>query len=70
MPRPDEKTVGTICGPFDRKRLESLKETVEAAESDLLSETNWEGQSLDVKFGRYLIEFVETRMAQRGHNGL
>ncbi len=62
-----DKKVHTIAGPFDRERAESLRKTVEEAETPV---TMWEGQELDVKFGAYLLEFVEVRLGMKGHNGL
>jgi hypothetical protein len=62
-----EKKVGTIAGPFDRARAKSLRETIEQSETPV---TMWEGQELDVKFGAYLLEYVEQQLGMRGHNGL
>lgn len=63
-----EKPIGTIAGPFDRARLEQLKETLEKA--DGAESTMFEGQELHCGFGKYLVEFVEGQFAQRGHEGL
>lgn len=63
-----EKTVNTICGPFDRKRLKLLKDTIEGQDDD--TTLQFEGQELLVKFGRYLVEFVETTLGQRNTRGL
>lgn len=63
-----EKPVNTIAGPFDRKRLDKLKETIEGQEPE--SVVQFEGQELLVKFGKYLVEFVEVTLGQRNTEGL
>ena len=63
-----EKTVNTICGPFDRKRLAALKDTIEGQDDDTV--LLFEGQELLVKFGKYLVEFVEVTLGQRNTEGL
>lgn len=65
-----DKKVGTIAGPFDRARAESLRQTLKDAESEGIETTMWEGVELDTKFGTYLLEFVDQQFASRGHNGL
>lgn len=63
-----EKTVNTICGPFDRERLKLLKQTIDGEDDDTVLQ--FEGQELLVKFGRYLVEFVEVTLGQRNTEGL
>lgn len=68
-----EKTVSTIAGPFDRKRADDLKATIDKAKSDGMSRDEsvmWEGQELLISFGEYLHEYVDGRLAARNHNGL
>ena len=67
MAEVQEKPIQTINGPFTRERTKSLREAVEQAETP---ETMWEGAPLDVKYGAYLLEYVESEFAKRGHNGL
>lgn len=69
-PEPVSVRVGTIAGPFDTKRAQSLRRVIEQAQDDGITETMWEGQTLDVQFGVYLLEFVETQLGMKGHNGL
>lgn len=63
-----EKPVGTIAGPFDRKRLRALKETIKDQDKD--SVVMFEGQELNVGFGGYLAEFVEMELGKRNTGGL
>lgn len=63
-----EKPVHTIAGPFDRKRLEALKETIKDEERD--STVKFEGQDLLVSFGQYLAEYVEMQLGKRNTRGL
>jgi hypothetical protein len=63
-----EKPVGTIAGPFDRKRLGALKETIKDQDKD--SVVMFEGQELNVGFGGYLAEFVEMELGKRNTGGL
>lgn len=63
-----EKPVQTIAGPFDRKRLKALKDTIEGEDREAI--VMFEGQELLVSFGQYLAEFVETTLGQRNTRGL
>lgn len=63
-----EKPVNTIAGPFDRKRLAALKETIKDEDRD--STVMFEGQQLLVSFGHYLAEFVEMELGKRNTGGL
>lgn len=63
-----EKPIQTIAGPFDRKRLDALKETIENQDRD--STVMFEGQELLVSFGGYLAEFVEMELGKRNTGGL
>lgn len=63
-----EKPVQTIAGPFDRKRLAALKETIEGQDRDTV--LVFEGQEVLVSFAQYLIEYVETKLGQRNTEGL
>lgn len=63
-----EKPVNTIAGPFDRKRLDALKETIKDQDRD--STVMFEGQELLVSFGGYLAEYVEMELGKRNTRGL
>lgn len=66
-------TISTIAGPFDRIRLQSLKDTLESpevAELDPSAIVKWEGQDLCIKFGQYLAEYVEEELDRRENAGL
>lgn len=63
-----EKPVNTIAGPFDRKRLKALKETIQDQDRD--STVMFEGNPLLVSFGGYLAEFVEGELGKRNTRGL
>lgn len=63
-----DKPVQTVAGPFDRKRLDALKETIKDQDRD--SAVNFEGQELLVSFGEYLAEFVEIELGKRNTEGL
>lgn len=63
-----EKPVSTIAGPFDRKRLDALKETIKDQDRD--STVMFEGQELLVSFGGYLAEYVEMELGKRNTGGL
>lgn len=63
-----EKPVQTIAGPFDRKRLKALKDTIEGQDRD--STVMFEGNELLVSFGGYLAEFVEGELGKRNTRGL
>jgi hypothetical protein len=63
-----EKPVQTIAGPFDRKRLDALKETLKDQDRD--STVMFEGQELLVSFCGYLVEYVESQLGQRNTRGL
>lgn len=63
-----EKPVQTIAGPFDRKRLNAIKETIKDQDRD--SVVMFEGQELLVSFGGYLAEYVETELGKRNTRGL
>lgn len=63
-----EKPVQTIAGPFDRKRLDALKETIKGEDKD--STVMFEGQELLVSFGGYLAEYVESELGKRNTRGL
>ena len=68
-----EKTVNTICGPFNRIRYDALCATLDQAEADGLGSDAvvlFEGQELLVKFGGYLRQFLDQTFAQRNHGGL
>lgn len=63
-----EKPVQTIAGSFDRKRLESLLETIKDQDRD--STVMFEGQELLVSFGQYLAEYVDMELGKRNTRGL
>lgn len=63
-----DKPVQTICGPFDRKRLDSLQETIKDQDRD--STVMFEGQELLVSFGQYLAEYVGMELGKRNTRGL
>lgn len=66
-------SVHTIAGPFDRKRLQSLKDTLaspEVAELDPHAVIKFEGRDLVIQFGRYLVEYVEGELNKKDHAGL
>lgn len=63
-----EKPVQTNAGPFDRKRLDALKKTIEGQDRD--SVVMFEGNELLVSFGAYLAEFVEVELGKRNTEGL
>lgn len=63
-----EKPVQTIAGPFDRKRLDALKETIKDQDRD--STVKFEGNDLLVSFGGYLAEYVELELGKRNTRGL
>ena len=68
-----EKTVETIAGPFTRKRMESLRATLEQAKAEGMERdqaTMFEGNELLISFGQYLLEFLDGQFAQRDHHGL
>lgn len=58
----EDEHVGTIWGPFDKARADSLRRTLEEAQTANLSETKFEGSDLDVRFGGYLLEFVDQHL--------
>lgn len=53
--------VDTIFGPFDKERLEALKEVIRDQPKDKI--VMFEGQELFVQFGVYLAEFVEAGLS-------
>lgn len=61
MSRPG--TVHTIFGHFDQARLDRLRETIKGEEPD--TDLKFEGADLNVKFGQYLAEHVETELSKR-----
>lgn len=63
-----EKPVQTIAGPFDRERLQRLKDTIEGEDRETV--LMFEGQELLVSFGCYLAEFVEMQLGKRNTRGL
>lgn len=63
-----EKPVQTIAGPFNRKRLDAMKKTIEGEDRD--SVVMFEGQELLVSFGEYLAEYVESELGKRNTRGL
>lgn len=63
-----DKPINTIAGPFDRKRLDALKETIKDQDRD--STVMFEGQELLVSFGVYLAEYVEMELGKRNTRGL
>lgn len=63
-----EKPVHTIAGPFDRKRLKALKETIEGEDREAV--VQFEGKELLVSFGQYLAELVELELGKRNTGGL
>ena len=68
-----EKTIQTIAGPFDRKRMDMLRETLKEADRegrDKHEVIKFEGQDLQISFGTYLLEFLDSQFATRGHQGL
>lgn len=64
----NEKSVQTIAGSFNRTRLSLLQQTIK--DHDKEDVVMFEGNELLVSFGRYLAEFVEGELGNRGHNGL
>lgn len=63
----------TIAGPFDRARLKTLTDTLEAADAEGLDPRaiiKFEGQDLVLQFGRYLAEHVETELTKLEDGGL
>lgn len=50
--------VETIAGPFDRERYERLRHAINTANSPVVT---FEGQDLDMHFGTYLLQYLETR---------
>lgn len=62
-----EKQVPTIAGFFGATRIESLRETLAAADGDV---TVFEGNELLVSFGKYLLEYVEGEYSRRNNSGL
>lgn len=52
------KTVNTICGPFDHKRAQALKTAYEEAVEENRETFTFSGGVLDVKFTKYLLEFL------------
>ncbi len=68
-----EKTVQTIAGPFDRKRMEALRETLAQADGEMLGREEvikFEGNDLVISFGKYLLEYLDGEFAKKGHQGL
>ena len=68
-----EKTIDTVAGPFNRKRMEQLRETLDEADRegrDKSEVIKFEGNDLVISFGKYLLEFVDNQFATRGHQGL
>lgn len=63
-----EKPVSTVAGPFDRKRLDALKEVLKDQDKD--SVVMFEGNELLVSYGNYLAEYVSTTLGQRNTEGL
>lgn len=63
-----EKPVNTIAGPFDRKRLNALKDVMRDQDRD--SVVMFEGNELLVSFGQYLAEYVDGELGKRNHGGL
>lgn len=63
-----EKPIQTVAGPYDRKRLDALKETIKDQDRD--SMVMFEGQELLVSFAGYLVEYVEGQLGLRNHEGL
>lgn len=68
-----EKTVQTSFGPFDRRRYKSLCRLL--AESDKIGMERdetvmFEGQELVISVGQELRNFLDTKFAMRGHEGL
>lgn len=57
------KTVETIAGPFDRKRLNELKIVLVNNECfDDMTTVTFEGQPLLIRLGKYLVEYVEKQL--------
>lgn len=68
-----EKTVQTVAGPFDRKRMDALRETLAEADRegrDKGEVIKFEGNDLLISFGTYLLEYVDSQFATKGHQGL
>lgn len=63
-----EKPIHTQAGPFDRKRLARLQETLKDQDRD--SVVMFEGQELLVSYGKYLAEYVEMELGKRNTEGL
>lgn len=68
-----EKPVHTIAGAFDRNRYKALKETIKEADKCGISDdeiTLFEGQELVIKYGKYLLQYLDQKFAERGHGPL
>lgn len=68
-----EKTVNTVCGPFNRTRYDQLCATLDAAEKEGMDRDDvvkFEGQDLVISFGGFLRQFLDQTFAQRGHGAL
>lgn len=63
-----EKPIQTALGPMDRKRLNTLKETLCGEADD--SVIRFEGRELLVSQGYEIVEAVEVRLGQRNTRGL
>lgn len=63
-----EKPVQTVNGPFDRKRLKSMKDAIKDQDRDTV--VVWEGMELLVSYAEYMIEFVELEFGKRNTGGL
>ena len=69
----EEKTIQTVAGPFNRKRMETLRQTLADAKKegrDRAEVINFEGNELLISFGEYLIQFLDMQFANKGHQGL
>ncbi len=69
----NEKPVDTVAGPFDRRRTNSLRQTLLAAEAEGMHRDdiiNFEGQALLISFGQHMLDFIDLQFAKRNNEGL
>ena len=58
-----EEMISTIAGPFTRQRTEDLRKTLNTATKELRGDEEvikFEGNDLVIKFGKYLLEFLDS----------
>lgn len=63
-----EKPIQTRSGPFDRRRLKALQQTLKDQDRDAV--VMFEGSEMLVSYGKYLAEFVEMELGKRNTEGL